>query len=461
MAAKARTVEYYQTFFMGTGKEFNMKKLYKAAKDADDLHDFPKRSDAAYQVWASSFLRRLESASLVSIVRTPGGAYDKITVHNVEAACILLGSANSKKTKTEPETPKAKVAEVPSESTPTPVKKDPKVALTKEDQLCIVAKALRQAVHTGKIGHETEVDLDALRLGCEHKPHFLEAEEIVQCFSECGLGIPIPTINKKKNTMTFIGYCTAFKEVCEKGRTSYPKWVKLWNFEEGCGSKDDYKSVLSTIKEESSPATKIKPVVSTSEVVTDDDKFRIFVIGGYLMDRMMATHENASFKQLATVLEKKGKGLSTLRLESLVSSTPEFYVDDDEVYIKLDKEDEKTWWDKFRKKYRPLSGEKEQIICNLRMSLEEISRKLEGCCVELVDEHPDGFKTYRVDLPKNSIVARFNFADFMKEFREGEKIYTRSKLIDSLVTMQKKREAAWKVQDDLYRWEIGAFKKGL
>ena len=438
-----------------------MKELYRAAMEADNLHDFPERSSDAYQIWSSQILRRLEkNPEIATVERGKRGFYEKITVHNLEAAAKLLGSGVSKKaTKSEP-----KVTEAPSEHKKAPVKKDLKVTLTKEDQLCIVAKALRQAVHTGKIGHETKVDLDALRLGCEHKPHFLEAEEIIQCFSECDLGTPIPTINKKENTVTFISYCTAFKKVCEKGRTLYPKWIKLWNFEEGCGSSDDYKSVLNAIKEESSPAKTTKPVISSNEVLTDDDKFRIFVIGGYLMDRMEDTHENASLTQLATVLEKKGKGLSTLRLESLVSSVPEFLVDDDEVYLSLGKEDKKTWWDAFRKKYRPLSGETEQIIFIAWMDLNYVSAELKNCHVTLVDELPNDFNVFRVDLPKNSIVAKYSFAELIRQLREsrGEKLYTESKLVDSLRAMREKKNASWKLQDDLYRWEIGRFgKKGV
>lgn len=457
--AKPRTVEYYRTLFTGTGSEFDMKKLYSAAKMADDLHDFPKRSAAAYQIWASKMLRRLEDEpALVTIIRN-GREYKSIKILNTEECAKLLGwgSEKTEEGSTE-ETPKP--APVPT----VPVKIE--FFTSNEDKMCVVLKALRFAVRESRGGKWVALEPEKLREACLHKERFPEIPEILQYFSEVGLGLSIPTISEKERKVIFRGHCTGLKKVCEKGKPLYPRWTKLWNFEGACGEDKILAAALETIREEERAKSAEKPTVKiTAEtVLTDDDKFRIFVIGGYLMDRMEDTHENASLTQLATVLEKKGKGLSTLRLESLVSSTPEFFVDDDEVYLSLGKEDKKTWWDKFRKKYRPLSGETEQIIFRAWMDLDYVSAELKNCRVNLVDELPNGFNVFRVDLPKNSIVARYSFAELIRQFRgsRGEKLYTESKLIDNLRAMRDKKNAAWKFQDDLYRWEIGAFgKKGV
>ena len=458
--AKPRTVEYYRTLFTGTGTEFDMKKLYSAAKIADDLHDFPKRSAAAYQIWASKMLRRLEDEpGLVTIIRN-GREYKSIKILNTEECAKLLGWGEKTEEGSTKETPKPVATPAPV----VPVKIE--LFTNNEDKLCVVCKALRYAVRESRGGKWVAIDPEKLREACLHKERFPEVPEILQYFSEVGLDLSIPTISEKERKVVFRGHCTGLKKVCEKGKPLYPRWTKLWSFEGACDDDKILAAALETIREEERAKTAKKPVVkiSADTVLTDDDKFRIFVIGGYLMDRMEETHENASLTQLATVLTKKGKGLSTLRLESLVSSTPEFFVDDDEVYLSLGKEDKKTWWDKFRKKYRPLSGETEQIIFRAWMDLDYVSAELKNCRVILVDELSNGFNVFRVDLPKNSIVARYSFAELIRQFREsrGEKLYTESKLIDSLRAMRDKKNAAWKFQDDLYRWEIGAFgKKGV
>lgn len=458
--AKVRNVEYYQYLFVGTGTEFDMKKLYQAARESDSCCGFPARTAAAYQVWASNVLRRLEKEpGVVTITRTSSGLYEKIVIHDVEKAIHVLGRGSDAKTESPKETPKPVVAPVSTD----PVKIE--FFTSDEDKLCVVAKALRYAVRESRGGDEAKIEPDKLREACLHKERFPEIPEILQYFSEVGMELSIPTISEKERKVVFRGHCTGLKKVCAKGKPAYPRWTKLWNFENACDDEKILAAALETIRAEEAKTKKpaAKPI-STDMVLTDDDKFRIFVIGGYLMDRMVETHENASITQLASALEKKGKGLSTLRLEALISSTPEFLIDDDEVYLNLGKEDRKIFWDKFRKKYRPLSGETEQIILKAWMDLEYVSNELKNCQVSLVDELPGGFNIFRINLPKNSICARYSFAELMKELREhkGEKIYTESKLIDSLKAMREKKNAAWKFQDDLYRWEIGMFgKKGV
>lgn len=461
MGAKPRTVEYYQYLFLETGSEFDMKKLQKAAQEANSCCGFPTvRTAAAYNCWVSNMLKRLEKEPGVATITRTSRFYEKVVIHDTKKAAEILGRGSDAKTESPKETPKP---------TATPVLDKPvKIELftSYEDKLCVVAKALRYAVRKSRGGAEAKIEPDKLQEACLHKERFPEIPEILQYFSEVGMELSIPTISEEEKRVVFRGHCTGLKKVCAKGKTAYPRWTKLWSFENACDDEKILAAALETIRAEETAKTK-KPAakpISTDMVLTDDDKFRIFVIGGYLMDRMIETHENASITQLASILEKKGKGLSTLRLEALVSSTPEFFVDDDEVYINLGKEEKKIWWDKFRKKYRPLSGETEQIILKAWMDLEYVSDELRNCQVSLVDELPGGFNTFRVDLPKNSICARYSFAELMSKLREhkGEKIYTTSKLMDSLKAMREKKNAAWKFQDDLYRWEIGLFgKKGV
>ncbi len=445
--AKERTVEYYQTLFMGTGTEFDIKKLYKAAKEADDLHDFPKRSDAAYQVWASKILRRLEGTPLVTITRA-GKSYKTIQVHDANGAALLLGKGS--------EDNKTPVSE-PKKETPTEIT-EAVIAYTMEDKFVISCKALRFAVRTSNGGIEAKIKPEDLMEACLHKERFPEIAEIIQALSDINLDIQLPVVKEEEKRIIFTNHVSDLKKVCDRGTELYPsRWKNLFNFKFACDKA--YDAALETLRKEK--RGEIKPATKTSaiEVFTDDDNFRVFIMGGYLMDKMKESHENASIRELGTVLEKRGRSLSTLRLESLINSVPEFYVDGTEVYLKLKDKDDKDFWDKFRKKYWPLSGEKEQIICNLRMSLEEISEKLSGSQVKLVDKHPDGFNTFRVDLPKNSVVAKYNFADFMNCLRKGEQIYTDSKFVDSLWSLKKKRDSSLKIQDDLYRYEIGYFGK--
>lgn len=469
---KARNVEYYQYLFVGTGTEFDMKKLYQAAYEADTCCGIPERTADAYQIWASNMLRHLEKyPEVVTIKRTTRGFYEKVTIHNVDKAISILTGGKSSKIETTlkstEKTPKKEEESTKATVTIEKSKSEKEVKdLSDEDKLCVVGKALRQAARN-RIDHKTKVLIDDnFFCGCSQDPYLPQSgEEIIKCFSECELDIPIPVIDGKY--MNFSGYINSLEKVCAFGAKKYPRWTRrLWNFEDACGGKKAYEAALQILREEEARPVKIEAVISSETILTDDDKFRTFIIGGYLMDQMERAHDNASIAQLSGVLSEKGKGLTTLRLEALVSSTPEFFVDGDEVYLKLGKEDKEVWWNKFRKKYRPLSGETEQIIFKAWMDLSWASKKLKNCKVSLIDELPNGFNVFRVDLPKNSVVARYSFADLLDKFQKdrGEIVYTESKLISRLRTMKEKKEeeTSWKLRDDIYRWEIGLFgKKGV
>ena len=438
-----RGKDYFVDLFNETGLEFSRECLMKKAKDVDYVHDFPERAQTNLTQWVSGIFKKLEEhPDVAAVLRDSSGRfYVSAKLISVDAAAEILGR---KEEKAAPKTKKAETKKEEKAMTPTS-----RVIITEEDKHAVAFKALRYAVRFSRGGEIAKIQTDKVREACMHNEQFPELSEILSAFRE--LKIQVPVVDG--NDVVFKGHCLGLKKVCEAGKEKFPG-LTFFNFEKA--TEPYTENAKDTInKEEHSAAVKSVVIPSASPAVfTDEENFKIFLMGGYLME-----HGNASVRELSSALEKEGRGMNISRLEVLIHSVPQFVTDDYEVYLKMGKTDPKTFWSDFRKVYRPMTGEREQIICNLRMSEKEVIGHLEGCQVALVDEHSDGFNTFRIDVPKNSIVARYNFMDFMRLFREGEKIYTQSKFVDSLIAKKKKKDSAWKLQDALYRYETGFFEK--
>lgn len=169
-------------------------------------------------------------------------------------------------------------------------------------------------------------------------------------------------------------------------------------------------------------------------------------------------HDRAPMSDLQEYLESKGMSISTLKLESILKMAPEFVIEGNLVYLDSKSKD---FWDKFRKRYRPIdSSDYEQVIFEMAVSLEYVEKQLNGCQVELArTDRP----VYRVNIPRRSAVANKNFRRFLGKFHEGDYIYTDTAFLKKAIKKQEKAEADAILEDDVCRYEIGYFfnkKKG-
>lgn len=444
-----RNKKYYEDVFNLIGKdEFSVAELLEAVTCVDENSgpDFI-RTPGALNSWVYAKVKCMKELPNTLVEVSKSGTTFKIKLHDAKAVAEELGVrwGSRKEDSSEP----AGKAEEPM------AKKE----LTQKDEFFITFKACRSAVRIGN-GKCDRVSIKKKDLitACRY------VNKVTKVVTDYTLSQIMTAISKTTSSfglwldatvlvgvVEFCGQDKSLEKICEIGREVYPS-EPCFSFEEAAGSaynniKDRKIQAAASQKKQQQPE---KPLTT---VLTDDERFRIFLCGGYIME-----HDRSKLEDLQEYLTTKGVGISIIKLESTIKLAKEFIVEGNFIYLDSRSKD---FWDQFRKKYRPIdTNDYEQVIFEMAVSLDYVKERLNGCNVMLAS--PDR-PIYRVNIPKKSSVANKNFRKFLEKFREGDYMYTDTAFVRQLKKKAEKDEAQSVLEDDVCRYEIGYFfnkKKG-
>lgn len=184
----------------------------------------------------------------------------------------------------------------------------------------------------------------------------------------------------------------------------------------------------------------------------------IFMVGGYLCE----VGGRQSFSKITDFLLDQKVINVTDNLEDILNECPELVVksgvlNEDIVKVvsfqetDLEEDNLKAFWKNYCDLYGPDFNEKEEILCRISMTNEEVSEILSSNTAEVetasqISEH-DGI--YRIVVSKNSAVDRMNMIDLVQKFRKGDVVLSHSnytkELLDSVANFKK--------GDAFYRFE--------
>lgn len=430
--AKKINEEYLKKLFELVGPGPSTTKDWTAAAElVDENMEISRSSGARYQIVVSILKSTAFTGpeSPIEIVYR-GTRLDTITIKDADKAVKKFFDGGKKKS-----LPPVKPKE---EKTTT---SRPEISDT--EAFFISFKAVRAAVRiNGGVEGPVEIKLSSLIPSCKRGDKEFTFNEIVSAMEKTSktfkIGLVIePNISERKLTLT--GANKALKNLCEIGTNSFGGSYTCFNIKDAFGHTFD--KVFAAPKKAAVPPTKNVPVF------TDEERDRIFHIGGHLNEVGCQ-----NFEDIQSYLSHLGKDPGASKLMALVRQVPEFKVEGNMVFLTSE-------WDKFRKAYRLLdSSNKEQVIIKVALSEEWMRRFLGSCQVKKIDSFGN-INIFRVDVPVESVVAKDNLISLIEKFREGEGFYSETRFSKWLEKQWKKTRFEERIKSDTYRFEIGYFEK--
>lgn len=176
----------------------------------------------------------------------------------------------------------------------------------------------------------------------------------------------------------------------------------------------------------------------------------IFMVGGYLCE----VGGRQSFSKIADFLLDQKVINDADNLEDTLSECPELVIKSgvlNEDFTKvvsfqetvLEEDNLEAFWKNYCDLYGPDFNEKEEILCRISMTNEEVSEILSSNTAKVetasqISEH-DGI--YRIIVSKNSAVDRMNMIDLVQKFRKEDVVLSHSnytkELLDSVANFKK------------------------